>query len=587
MNCQSLQTLLDHGDLGSLSDSEQQAVELHLGECPDCAAAWAVQAEFLAMRIPSTPTGLEERCFGRVARQFEPRADRRRVGPVVIGCLVAGAAAAALVGLLWPRFGDDRNSMPSASIEPVAAGSDATAAAPASTPEIEGVPGSSAATSEAAAESGFTVALTRLGPGDPSPLAAEFNEWFHTAFVAELQRVPNLVLAEVAAADGENAVVQRPIPLSTPFDAREAMALRDRERADRRAMMAATDEHDYHLMVGATLRDNQIAFEVSYAETGRWGTDTGGDALRPGVTATPDQAAGLAAELVEELRLGTFPPDASFFVEFFDRHEARLLDRSASDGERRSALASLGSVARRANDPDLVARYVDGALALAAEAADPSIRERVWSDLRRSDDARLIQPLSDALLYDPNEEVRLAAAETLGQYTDHVVARAVLESAGQVDPSPEVRRMARWLALDDAGRLDDVRGTVLDTSLSDSERLAPLRLGGSIYDIDPGFTLDPVTVGAIAELIQRADDTETRLDIVRRLSMTQSASLVPVYLDRLHSDTFADVRAAAASDLRAHVAAPGVRPALEAAAAGDPAEEVRAAALRVLEAASE
>jgi hypothetical protein len=86
--------------------------------------------------------------------------------------------------------------------------------------------------------------------------------------------------------------------------------------------------------------------------------------------------------------------------------------------------------------------------------------------LDRVSDERVVVPLSDMLLYEADDNVRLAAVRILGNHRDEENARRALEVAGQSDASPELRRHATWLAQDDASRVDTITSIIRNSELT-------------------------------------------------------------------------------------------------------------------------
>ena len=100
MNCTEVAAILDMHRSARLAAAERAAVDMHLLECDDCAAAWLAQTELLALRVPPMPTTLPERALlaSRAPQSAEPRRARM---PIVMGSvLLAGAALAAGVTIV-------------------------------------------------------------------------------------------------------------------------------------------------------------------------------------------------------------------------------------------------------------------------------------------------------------------------------------------------------------------------------------------------------------------------------------------------------------------------------------------------------
>lgn len=161
------------------------------------------------------------------------------------------------------------------------------------------------------------------------------------------------------------------------------------------------------------------------------------------------------------------------------------------------------------------------------------------------------------------------------------MARAALEAAAIADPSPEVRLNARWAALDDAGHRNLIVTTLLDTRLTDAERIEPLLLDLGWARIDPvdlGSAVDATVVNQLSQLLGRLETAATRARVLGRLSRENSQDLTTLFIERLRDDGAEFVRGAAATALRQRLDEPAARQALERAAVDDPSPRVRQAA---------
>jgi len=100
MDCTEVAAILDTHRSRRLAAAERAAVDMHLSDCDDCAAAWLAQSELLALRVPPMPTTLPQRALlaSRAPQSAEPRRARM---PIVMGSvLLAGAALAAGVTIV-------------------------------------------------------------------------------------------------------------------------------------------------------------------------------------------------------------------------------------------------------------------------------------------------------------------------------------------------------------------------------------------------------------------------------------------------------------------------------------------------------
>src|SRR5690606_5084224 len=115
------------------------------------------------------------------------------------------------------------------------------------------------------------------------------------------------------------------------------------------------------------------------------------------------EVAEAAARIAESLRDGLFPPDPSSLRAL----QARVSNPVATAEERLSALQSLTNMHERTAIDGRTEDVVLAAIDIASQATtDSALRARVWRLMRGVDHVRLVQPLVDALRYDPDERVR-------------------------------------------------------------------------------------------------------------------------------------------------------------------------------------
>jgi len=127
MNCTEVAAILDTHRSRRLAAAERAAVDMHLSECDDCAAAWLAQSELLALRVPPMPTTLPQRALlaSRAPQSAEPRRARM---PIVMGSvLLAGAALAAGVTIVTMTREQSVPLGTAADVEPPAAPAAASA----------------------------------------------------------------------------------------------------------------------------------------------------------------------------------------------------------------------------------------------------------------------------------------------------------------------------------------------------------------------------------------------------------------------------------------------------------------------------
>lgn len=155
----------------------------------------------------------------------------------------------------------------------------------------------------------------------------------------------------------------------------------------------------------------------------------------------------------------------------------KLRNPSLSEMERYNTLLNLTRSAEGTVLDDASIRAIVDSLA----GLPPARRPQQWSLLRSMKDPRLLQPQIDAMLHDPDEEVRLAVLFNLAaNYGGDERTRAAMELAARIDSRQIVRVAADSMLHGDEEWSGFVRATLLDSSLTMHERLQPLTITGRI-----------------------------------------------------------------------------------------------------------
>jgi TonB family protein len=102
MNCLEIAAILDGHREARLAAAERHALDLHLVDCADCAAAWHAQGVLLALTVPAPAPALLDRVLAAVDAGPQPRRHSRRVA-LLGAALVAGAALAAVTVTRLPE----------------------------------------------------------------------------------------------------------------------------------------------------------------------------------------------------------------------------------------------------------------------------------------------------------------------------------------------------------------------------------------------------------------------------------------------------------------------------------------------------
>jgi HEAT repeat protein len=198
-----------------------------------------------------------------------------------------------------------------------------------------------------------------------------------------------------------------------------------------------------------------------------------------------------------------------------------------------------------------------------------------------------VEPLSEALLTDPDESVRREAAFALAAYRENAGAQRSLANAMRNDSSAEVRLAAQMSTMDSTEQRAFARERLHDRDLMPFERLGPTALL-RISSLPPRGPRAPPTIGdaemadalAIAEVISLTDDPEVKIMGLGELQgMFNSATIrngrrpspevTRVMIDSTRFDNI-EVRRSALTALLPLSEDPEVRAALEAAVGNQP-----------------
>jgi hypothetical protein len=196
-----------------------------------------------------------------------------------------------------------------------------------------------------------------------------------------------------------------------------------------------------------------------------------------------------------------------------------LFDQSRPEQERAQALLTMST--RNSDSESMVISVVlDSesvlvAVDLATRSASAEIRQQIWTVLSQRSYPTLAQPLSNALLSDPDASVRREVALGLGRYLDAVGVRAALEQAARGDGSAEVRLAAQMAMMDANERQAFKTEVLLDRNLTPAERLAPSMIAAGRTPTNIRRSIEvlgsPEAALAYAEIISVTDDPELKL----------------------------------------------------------------------------
>jgi hypothetical protein len=689
MNCQDIAGILDDGDSQSLSAAERRAVEAHVAGCAECRAAFAAHDAMVSMVLPAMSPDLAAQCRRLVVAQSV--GGGRRVGgrPLfVVGVLLAGAAAAALVGLNVIGGAGGGSVLPELAVTTPDSGGNANGSSAMPLPESdEAIAEPAEPAVNAPDATGFTVGVSPLLQNSTNPEVIRISETVYRAFLDELRRIPNIELVMLPAGEFqataitagsailiEGGVAASTAPFQTPaseattvagppvdvieFEAATVASIRNLSDP----VSAGTTAEGARTLVlvdssrvvssngngtvdmntiptalagrietitggasatyGSDFLDNNIA-GIRVDRRFSWTGDGDGFMITPqplpydvvleaaassrsgsnvwsfvvnarsrssGALSTslgseigvPMDPSAFVKQLIETLQAEVFPVDEKSLAAV----TANVLDRRLSVDEWLAELNRLKQMTGRAGNTRLSDDVALAIVDMGSRISDPRQLISYLQALEGLENAVLVQPLGQALRNGESENIRLEAAILLANFRQDPMARAALDGAANADPSPAVRLSARWAALDEAGQRNLIVTSLLDTRLTDAERIEPLLLDvrwARTAPVELGPAVDATVANELGTLLRRHEPAETRARVLGRLSRERSQNLTPLFVERLRDDEAEVVRTAAASALGQRLDEPAARQALERAAMSDPSPVVRQAALRWLE----
>lgn len=182
-------------------------------------------------------------------------------------------------------------------------------------------------------------------------------------------------------------------------------------------------------------------------------------------------------------------------------------------------------------------------------AAMPATRRpEQWRNLRSIKDPRLLQPQIDAMLHDPDEEVRLAVLSNLAANdSGDERIRAAMELAASSDSRQIVRVAAGRMLHGDEEWNRFVRATLVDSSRSMHERLQPLilttrmALSQSQAKAVESTLKEAEVSGAIVAMIRERKSDPSPQDASHALAMLRGGMLGGIMLQGVDSPEVVDL----------------------------------------------
>lgn len=544
MNCQDISLLLDDGDPGALDASALAEVQVHLDSCADCAADWNMQVRLMRRELPEPDEVFVSRLWQAMARAASSGRGAVRSGrPLLLGgILLVGAAAAMLSIGPFDEAGQwlvDTARTPAA----VFSGSEG--------PRSGGAGGGHALSAATDARDpripAASIQANRL-----LVLATEVDgltreelrvyEIIRNAMLAELRAIPAINVVAPSAEELEAADVR--VPLLVRLLAMIGFGERDPvERATARHFGA---ERWVQLVAGF----NPLAPVMSDANFSRAGIDVRYNSFADDFRIT---GGGGGARLNPAERGQHFEWDINgrgiavrvFRLLFRDGQQAYLEDLVTTprfNDEQRLRMLYMFDTGGFGPAPSPVVNdeVIEGLIGFARTASDGSIRAQVWTRIASSGHPAGALPLTEALLYDPDERVRTTAIDELDRYLPELAVSIALENSAANDPSPELRERARWSLMYPAERLAEVESKLVDTNLSPEERTRALilaRTEGLSPAGDPGqlgfLNLADSSLDALTEIAVLSEDPATVDIALMELGRRGDMRLVDLWFEQL------------------------------------------------------
>src|SRR5690606_18729513 len=207
MNCQDIAWILDEADLRSLDSEVRHRVATHLAGCAACARVWGPLVDLAAVPMAAMPPDLAERCASLVAAEHASRGRAARFRPLIVGAVLAFAAAAAMLTSHFfiqqpapqPASRQDPpagNATPAFAMPPDAAGTGNAAAAPAT------VVRQGNTSAPAASPRPYEVRMLPLSNEAVDGASADAVAAFYASVVEQLRALPRIQVVNITESPG-------------------------------------------------------------------------------------------------------------------------------------------------------------------------------------------------------------------------------------------------------------------------------------------------------------------------------------------------------------------------------------------------
>jgi hypothetical protein len=570
MNCQDFSLAMDDRDIGALNEAERREFDAHLSTCTECARDWDLHLRLAATPTPPLPVNLHHSIRASLPAQGRAGGRPNSGRLVIVGSLLALAAAAAVFTVYGTRT--PAPAVPAAAFAPPPAlpvptlSPERVEASPATAPVVTRPVQSTATEKKRPAAQPVSAAkqrTVRLLSFQNQATGAAFTavDAFFTAFLSNLRNSPGVA---VIAPDQPQA------PGAAPAE----LQLRVRGYGP-----VPEGKFSLELQFENLQPDGTYRLEYIFMPTGDIAPACASSLPVDGMQScrSPSHlAVGMAKTVASRMASNSTPPDP----------QSQLLDRSLKAENRLGALLKLRELGKH-TEPETIG----GAIEIVPNIADPKLRAMLWKYMLGARSPLLVPALVEAVKQDPDADVRLQAMTTLAvDYPDDPRMRAALESAAQQDSKPLVRAWARRGLSGEEGWNQYMVSSLKDTSRPAAERAEALAFRLTeprALDLQ-AFLNENDAVAALAEVLRtmEAHSPGGNLSLLLnpRVTALDDPAITDLVLNNLEKRPAPYSLSILGGMLKSHSDKSRIRAALEKISAGDPDPSVRQAAEKMLKA---
>jgi len=549
MNCQDILRLLNDADTQRLAAAQQAEVAAHLASCTACAEDWRAHEWLRNRSVAPMANGLRQRLWQRL----DAGPDRKRVGRGLSGTIVFGGfIVAAAAALLVSTISEQLDPAGSSGLQPPTLSTGVTTSAEGlirTEPALQPALGPDAAEVPATSLNDISparVVVLPLRHENGSATAVAMSEAYYSAILEALRSSPELELVLLTEAD------------IAAVDLSAATAT-----GSGRAQLAIADHYDADGVITGTNESGMLFQLLGLPDPFGWRLRVRGEKSGSindfGLGRRSDDSARFEQDVQRVARgLRNLFAQPEALDALLENTLDSFLDTSRSENDRMAALNEYLMNRMRAGrfGVPLPETAVSALIELGSTGGNPQVRSQAWRVVQRSPQAEFRGPLLQALLYDPNEAVRREAANALAAYPDATAAtREILALESNENLLAEQAFRAEWMARDTDARYAYVVETLLDTDLTDAERLLAFDRSlqqGSGADFITRLRSDEQVLTALRDIAVSADDTRIRVIALRELAKSGNPDFMGLFVEYLRADQPLEIRLTAANALWEH-----------------------------------